>query len=91
MKNTAQAFLMAFLGGISRRSTPAAFRAFLAGALGNVVGNMSDEDYQKFRKVEICEEPGCNCYEIQTRLVELLDFMRDDFKAEIAKRSEVKP
>jgi hypothetical protein len=65
----------------AKESTPHEFRAFFIGAIiGNVIGNMPDEYWHEFRKIEICDEPGCNCYELQAEVMKTLQLVRDDFK-----------
>ena len=77
------------IGVIARRNNPRNFRGFFCGVIiGNVVGNLSDEYWREFMKIEICDEPGCNCHEILTTVCEALDKSRDDWKKTMASREK---
>jgi hypothetical protein len=65
----------------SRSLPPEQFMAFFCGGIiSNVVGNLPDEFWRKATKIEICSNPGCNCHELRTRMIETLDFARDDYR-----------
>lgn len=64
---------------IAKTMPPEIFASFLAGLLGNVTGNLSDDYWRQFCKIQICGEPGCNCCELKEKLFPALDKVRDDF------------
>lgn len=66
---------------LAKHSDPDDFRGFLiGGVLANVVGNMPDDYWRKFMKLEICTEPGCDCHVIRETMLAALDALRDDHK-----------
>ncbi len=70
----------------SRESQPAEFRAMFCGLIANVVGNLPDDYWREFLRVEICSEPGCDCHKIQEPVLAALAALRADHKAEMATR-----
>lgn len=76
---------------VAAQSDPEDFRAFFSGAIiGNVVGNLPDDYWRRFLKIEICDEPGCNCYELAQALVPVLDTIRDDHRKHLSEMARAK-
>lgn len=87
-----QRAIVGLLLHMSKQCPPADFRTFLSGAIiANVVGNLSDEYWREFSKMEICDEPGCDCYVVATKLVEALDALRDDHRKTMSSKSANPP
>ena len=58
---------------------PGDFKACFAGMIANVVGNMPEDYWREFIKVEPCGRPGCNCHEeVQKNGAELFKLLRKD-------------
>jgi hypothetical protein len=58
---------------------PRAFRNFFCGAIvANVVGNMPDEHWAKFSKMEPCGQPGCDCHLANIGFMTALKELRED-------------
>lgn len=74
---------------MARRNEPEAFAAFLiGGVIANVVGNLSEEYWQKFSECKPCGEVGCDCHLMRERAMPLLRILRDDHKQELTDRAD---
>lgn len=61
---------------------PGAFKARFAAMIANVVGNMSDEYWKEFVKVEPCGRAGCTCHlDVQFHATEIFKLLRKHHEA----------
>lgn len=80
IKLTLGSFIEA-MDDVRRRVEPDVFRAFLVGGLlSNVVGQMPAAYWDKFKVVEPCGEPNCDCHVITGPAVAAFEAMREDYK-----------
>lgn len=74
-------FFVSALLSIAGRSDPQAFKGFLGGMLGNVVGRMPDDYWEKFIKLEPCGIEGCNCHTtVQPPMCKGFEVLREDHR-----------
>lgn len=68
------------LAEVGRDMHPQEFKAFLCGGIiANVVGNMSDDYWREFVKVEPCGLPGCDCHlQVGESVTKALCDLRED-------------
>ena len=58
---------------------PAAFKARLSAMVANVIGNLPDDYWRQFIKLEPCGRPGCACHlGVQKQGVELFKLLRQE-------------
>lgn len=59
---------------------PKEFQAALTGIIATVVGNIPEDRWQKFIKVEPCWTPGCDCHlTLQPHGIELFKLLREEY------------
>ena len=73
-----------------QKAKPDEAMGMLLGAIGNMVGNLSDEKWAEIMKEKgiPCGEPGCNCYLIAGKMLDTLDEFRDDCRKTIKEKQK---
>lgn len=68
------------LADLGSRMEPQEFAAmFTGGIIANVVGNMPQNYWQEFSRVEPCGRPGCDCHLVlQPKIMKALETLRND-------------
>lgn len=58
------------------------FAFFTGGIIANVLGNLTDPEWQDITKdtAKPCETPGCNCHKIRETVLSALEAFREDHK-----------
>lgn len=58
---------------------PRAFRSYFCGAIiGNVAGNMKEEDWKVFIEIKPCGHVGCDCHLHFIEFIKQLALLRED-------------
>lgn len=72
---------------MARAGSMPAFKSYFIGAIiGNVVGNMTDEDWAEFQKPQApCGHPGCDCHTVNIEIVKAMGPLRESHKAFLKK------
>jgi len=55
--------------------------------IGNTLGNLPDDYWEEFKKIETCDEPGCDCHLLAQKIMPSLIEIREDFRKTMAARS----
>lgn len=71
----------------ARNMPPQEFAAFFCGGLiANVVGNMTENYWREFSKIEPCGRPGCDCHlGLMPISMKLLALLREDHQKHVDK------
>lgn len=68
---------------------PRQFRGWLSGVFANTLGAIPDDHFEKMLEIKPCGTEGCDCHiTMAPRIVEYFTFIRDDWKASMAKQEE---
>lgn len=77
---------------VARHNEPETFSAFFCGGvIANVLGNLPEDYWQKFRQIEPCDQPGCDCHLLRARTLPFLEMIRADYQATMAARGKPVP
>lgn len=66
---------------IAQQMSPQQFKGWLSGTVASIVGNMADDYWEEFSKVEPCGVSGCDCHlGVVLDVTRLFTLLREDYK-----------
>jgi hypothetical protein len=66
---------------VAQSLPPQFFRAWLAGTISSVLGQLPEEYWEELSKVEPCGNDGCDCHVgIMLHATKLFTLLREDYK-----------